>query len=456
MPCTRRRQLLGSLLLAALLSTRPALAQESPPPDPSKGDSFDGREHRPTVTQGFLFVPRLVLWLPRMIYRVGFYPLGNSIRWSEEHAVMPRVAMALSSPDGAIGVRPMFDFVTGYRFVFGLRFFDHKLLGPGTDFSLSLAGNLIGIVLASASVRPTHINRPIEYTASVGYYQRDDFLFTGIGMAAAQSHPGARFLGKALEQANVVSFVLGKHWRLSTNGVFGYQRFGNGIPYGNDQPILQVYCIRLVDGRCRPPPTVDPVQVPGFYTGTQFLRAGIGLHVDTRDVPFRPTSGAAFDAYVDYSHGLGASDPSTYFRTHFALTAVLDLWARSRVLVLRAATNALWPAGNEFVPFFELPVLGGPDGLRGARWGKYRDFTNVLFTAEYRWPIWMWMDAALFTDYGGAFGKNYNGFAIDRFVPDIGVGLRLRTSGQFYLRVQAAYGWGEGWNFSIAGTMDPT
>jgi len=39
-----------------------------------------------------------------------------------------------------------------------------------------------------------------------------------------------------------------------------------------------------------------------------------------------------------------------------------------------------------------------------------------------------------------------------RMQPDVGVALRVVTNGHFLLRIQIGYGFGEGVNFSLAGT----
>jgi len=103
------------------------------------------------------------------------------------------------------------------------------------------------------------------------------------------------------------------------------------------------------------------------------------------------------------------------------------------------------------VPFSELPTLGGPDTLRGFRYQDFRDYSSLFFTGEYRWPAWMWLDGSFFVDYGGVFGQNFAGFGARRMQPDIGFGIRMITSSHFFIRVQLAYGFGEGFNFAISG-----
>jgi hypothetical protein len=56
----------------------------------------------------------------------------------------------------------------------------------------------------------------------------------------------------------------------------------------------------------------------------------------------------------------------------------------------------------------------------------------------------MWMDAAIFGEYGGVFGRGFEGFSVNRMAPDLGAGVRLRSSDTFYARAQVAYGFGDG------------
>ena len=465
------------LSLLSLLVARPAQAQPlppqaiaprtgppapptfvgAPPPDPTKGERYDGRtDIGPHAWNGYdkaLLVPRLILWIPRELYRHVLWPIiGPGVKLTERYHVIQWAEYALTSADGRVGVRPVFNFVSGYRATFGLAFFDERLLGEGTDFRISASGNFGRTFLTDLRLRPTHFGRAVEYTFYAGYIKRDDYLYSGIGERQARTNPLARYSVDEVDAHNFIDLVATPFVSLHLDGMFGLRRFGNGTNLGGDVPIDEVYCTRVLEGRCLAF-EVDPRKVPG-WNGTQFLRGHVLLRVDSRDAPQRPTSGAVLEVGADYSHGLGFDD-SSYLRAQGSLVGVIDLYRRSRVLVLRATAEEVFPFGTTPVPFSELPVLGTPDLFRGARWGKYRDHTLFLLTAEYRWPIWMWMDAALFADYGGVFGKNWVGFSFNDMIPGFGLALRIRTSRQFYLRVQGAYGVGEGWNFSISASTDP-
>jgi outer membrane protein assembly factor BamA len=355
--------------------------------------------------------------------------------------------VAYSSRDGLIGVRPAFQYSISFAPVVGLRFFDQKLLGPMTDFGVTAMTGGIHIVYAEVAARPTPADRALEATVRVAYNRRNDQVFTGIGYATetnALNQP-SRYAIDAVDGGGRLTWQAARGVTANLDTMVGVRRFGNGTIVGGEQPIASVYCIRSLSGLCVPG-TVDPLRVPGFNQGTQFFRAAAHFLFDSRDNMYRPSSGALVELGADWSHGLGW-DESDYVRLHAGVSAVLDLWRRSRTLVVRIEANDLQQIGFAPVPFSELIVLGGPDTFRGFRPGRFRNFSSLFFGVEYRWPVWMWMDATLFTEYGGVFGPAFEGFDIERMRPDVGAGVRVRSSDTFFARAQVAYGWGDGWQF---------
>ena len=213
-----------------------------------------------------------------------------------------------------------------------------------------------------------------------------------------------------------------------------------------------MFCVQLINRRCVG--GVDEALVPGFTNGTQFLRGHAGISVDTRDSGFKPSSGAMVDFLVDYSHGLG-DDGSSYLRVHGSMTGVIDLWHRTHTLLLRVWGMTVANLSSTPIPFTQLVVLGGPDDLRGVRYGRFRGNSGTLFTAEYRWPVWMWMDASLFADAGGVFGQGWSGFSVEKLRPDVGAGVRVRSSSAFFMWLQTAWSPSDGWQLFFTATAVP-
>jgi hypothetical protein len=393
---------------------------------------------------------------PRYLMRGLSYPARWFTEFQERHAVVLRTYDALTTPDGLIGVRPVFLWTSSFFPQFGLSFFDERLPGPGRSFHATLATGGPGLVFASVQLRPTHISRRVQLVLDATYDRRNDRVFNQIGSTAPRppgTLPEARYAADAFFTRADLRYAPWRYLAIGGGGGFGLKRFGNGHPVNGDRPIDEVYCIRLLDLRCIPG-TVDPLLVPGFDIGTTFLRANAEIRVDTRDSPIRTASGVYLALDADYTWGLG-NDPSNYFRLHGEGAVAINLWQRSRVLVLRAWADLIAPLGDGFVPFSELAKLGGPDTLRGFRIDQFLGYSSLLVSAEYRWPIWMWMDGTLFVDYGGVFGRWFAGFGAPQMQPDVGMGVRVRTSDRFYFRFQFAHGFGDGWQVFLAWTNRP-
>jgi hypothetical protein len=428
-------------------------ASLAPPPDPTRGERYDGRLRAPPArARGLLIVPR-ILFAPIRYLWIGIsYPVRWTSEWMERHQI-PRWVLAITTTrDGMIGIRPSLTYTSSFTPLIGFNFFDRRFVGPGSVLNATLVGLDSHNVFTALHLRPTPEARVWEFDLDVAYNRRNDRLFNGIGFFTRKL-PGTRYAIDEVNLAAHVHVIPAVPLRLVFGGLFGLRRFDDAPAFGGDVPISQIYCMRQVTGACIPG-TVSDVLVPGFNQGTQFLRGTADLFVDTRDSRFRPSTGAVAHFGVQYSHGL-TFDHSSYFRLHGGVEAVIDLWSRSRVLVVRVSGDTVLPTNDAPVPFTELVTLGGPDDLRGARPGRFRDFSALLLTLEYRWPVWMWMDAALFFDYGGVFGRWFADFDVRQLVPSLGGGVRIRTASQFFLRAQTAYGWGQGWQFFVGAQVEP-
>ena len=434
-----------------LLAPCPSRGEE-PAPDPSRGETYDGRPHGPGWRDNLKLVPRLVLTPLRELFAGLGWVAHHLLDWDERNRVHETVLAAATTSDGTIGVRPAFQYSISFAPVVGLRFFDQKLLGPGTNFELLGMTGGTNVVYAEAHARPTPDDRAITASVDAAYNRRDDQVFTGVGYTNDNRQTiarGSRYAVDALDAGGKLSLAVAPGLFFDFNTLFGLRRFGNGRHIADELPIAEVYCVQdLLSNQCVAG-SVDETRVPGFNRGTQFFRAGVNARIDSRDNWYRPSSGALLELGLDWSHGLGF-DVSQYVRGHAAVSAVFDLWQRSRTLVLRFEANDVEPIGDAAVPFSELIVLGGPDTFRGFRPGRFRNFSSLFAAAEYRWPVWMWLDATIFAEYGGVFGRGFEGASLDRMRPDLGVGFRLRSSDAFFARVQAAYGWGDRWQFFLS------
>ena len=265
--------------------------------------------------------------------------------------------------------------------------------------------------------------------------RRDDELYTGIGMNRPLPFRRATRSSRATRRRLLIAEPL-TALRIDAGVDFGCRRFGNGVPYGGDRPIDEVYCgAASADVRS----AVDERRVPGFAAGTQFVRERRELHIDSRTTELcvglhgrcaAPSTRTASAATSRATCGCTATSAPPF-----------EVW-RHRALYLGVSADDELAFGKTPIPFSELVQLGGPDDLRGFRRGRFRDASSMLATVEYRWPVWMWMDGSLFFDYGGVFGPKFTGFAVGELRPDVGIGFRMHSADKFVIRIQVAYGVG--------------
>jgi hypothetical protein len=445
------KRLAGGVLCLVVLA-RAAVADEprQPPPDPARGERYDGRLRPPPSGDAALWPERVVLFPFRLVFLGLEAPAHYGTEFEQRHSIYRHIQNMTTSADGLIGIRPEVHWEQSFHPTFGARFFHDRLFGYETAFTILGMGGP-DAAHAELLARPTPFSWPTQLTISARYDRRNDHIFAGIDnslpVPPGQLGP-SRYLADMLDVDALFGLRLVSPLVLSLGTAFGWRQFADGEFFDGDPPITEVWCVRQPNGLCIPG-TVNPVLVPGFNEGTRFFRASAGLTLDLRNSVVHSSAGLLLNVGADYSKGL-AGDGSSYFRLWGAATVPISLWAHRHVLLLRVGTQLVVPFGTVPVPFSELATLGGPDDLRGFRNQILRGQTNFIATAEYRFPLWMWMDGMLFADYGGVFGKWYAGFGRQQLQPDVGFGLRMFGHDRFWLRFQVAYGWGEGWRFTIS------
>jgi hypothetical protein len=425
--------------LAIFCAARATAEREPPPPAPDAPEFPTGRAPAFSPRNELLLVPRLVLSLPRTLLRQLALPLKGALILNERYQIYQRVLDALTSRDGLIGVRLAFDFALDYQPMLGFSFFDERIVGPHTALYLKAEAGPGELVVASALMRPLPATRRLSLDLETQYTLRDDQVFRAIASLSPYDPGRSRYTLEGFDLWARPRLRLWRSLALVFVAQLGVRRFADGRA-GGDPPISALYCARAL-GRCLPG-TIDERLVPGFNRGSDFGRVGAILRYDGFDRATRPSAGAQLDVGVHYTHGM--TDPLRYVRVSAGLGVAIDVWQRSHVLLLSARSDLVLPVGDAPVPFSELALLGGADSLRGVLPGRFRDYSTLLVSAEYRWPIWMWADAMLFSDWGGAAGKAFAGIDFKKLVPDVGAGIRIRTSEHVMLRGQLAWGYPDG------------
>jgi outer membrane protein assembly factor BamA len=90
-----------------------------------------------------------------------------------------------------------------------------------------------------------------------------------------------------------------------------------------------------------------------------------------------------------------------------------------------------------------MAALGGSTSMRGYYDGRYRDRSQVVFQAEYRFPLIGRLGGAAFLSYGDV-SPRLSQFDLLRFKYSYGTGLRFRVNPRERLNLRIDYGWGKG------------
>ncbi|MFH0899650.1 MAG: BamA/TamA family outer membrane protein, partial [Pseudomonadota bacterium] len=410
------------------------------------GEPLDGRE--PPPEQGTLEkLPRLLLLGPRIAARACWLPAQTFSVYVEEHKLVQRTYWALTSDDRLVGLRPSLSYQTGFLPAIGARYFDRRTMGPGSLLELGLRSAGPSILSGSLVVRSGLGQLPLGFR--VEYGRRNDALFGGtsgesLDELKARGLQIARYSYERAMAGLDASFSLGRGRLLVLSADADVRDYADGVARGGDPPIGEVYCAETPSKTgCA---SISSSLVPGFEEGLRVVRFGASVAKIARTRKrFGNSLAGKLGAF--YSEGV-LGDRSRYLTVLGDLQLVLG--HGDRALLLRTKAGAVQPLGETPVPFEELHSPGGPEGVRGLASYRLRGNVGLVGTAEYRWLLTPFLDAAFFVDYGGAFRL---GETIDTnsLTPSIGLGLRLfdarrlpHWSAPLVGGIQIAYAFDEG------------
>jgi hypothetical protein len=186
-------------------------------------------------------------------------------------------------------------------------------------------------------------------------------------------------------------------------------------------------------------PSVDevytPVTLPGLGTDPIYLHTNAGVGLD-----WRPAAGYARHggAYVIAFHDFHDSDGQWGFRrTDYEATQHIPVLRETWVISLHGRAQLANAAGNQTIPFYMLPALGGGSSLRGFSSWRFRDLNSLLLQAEWRVIANRYLDMGLFTDAGRVSARRSD-LASGPFKSDYGLGFRFHGPAATPLRIELA------------------
>jgi hypothetical protein len=381
---------------AALPGTLVAADEERPLPD------YDGREP-PPATPG-----DVLLWVPRIIffpvYVVAEYviraPLGFLIAGAERAGVPAWLYDFFTfGTDHQGGVVPTayadFDFYPSI----GLYAFWDDALFEHHDLRLRAAFGGGDWLSASFSER-YHFGaeREDRVALEVSAERRPDYTFFGLGPDTRQSAL-VRYGRRLLEARALLDLQMTRQSSLEVRLSLRDARFFRG---GYDEDAILID--RVNDGELPLP--------PGYADGYRLAAGELSLAFDTRRPRPEPGSGLRFAVEATPASLLGQG--GGFVRYGATAAGFWDVNDRRRVLSLSLGTRLIDSIGDAEIPFIERVTLGGPEPMRGLYPGRLYDSSAFVAGFSYRWPIWIWLDGALRTEFGNVFGEHLDGFRVGR------------------------------------------
>lgn len=430
-------------VLAALLFSAPGFAQEPKPAPAPKAekkpavasDQARGYEVPPGTEPEdvALAVPRVLLAVPRYTLKFLFWPVKEGIEFVDRHAIVERVEDFLYNDARTAAVVPTFGYNSYFGPSFGAKAFHEDLAGHREYASAEARFGGEYSLASQLRFSADHFGGTPLWLESVARYENAPGLFfqgighgegatggTGLNPREAQvatRYSQNRYLG--LLRSGITFGQPGEMLQVGATGVYNVREFGEK-GRGSDPSIGEVY---------------DTSQLVGFNERVATFETDLNLVVDLRDVAGATASGGYLEVFGGYVPRFGKY---SFWHHGAELTGFIDLYKRTRVLVLRAFIEGVDGAEQD-IPFSELPRLGGPNRLRGYRLDRFRDEKTAVGTVEYRYPIHQYVAGALYFDVGRA-ERSYADFFDTKWQTGFGGGFRVRSRDAQLFSFDIAYG----------------
>lgn len=439
------------------LLRRPAKAKEVPAQAglPVKLDStpwFSQVEKIPHKVLTTIFKP--VDLVVRPTFRLLGQPLKPMIRYADSSELIDRgnALMHMGNTKGGTMLYPVATLTGNSTSRGGLRYRQNWGNGLRSDAAVRWSPSQEWGVWTSGSIE----HFPGDFTTSASYvhYQTPGAPIWVPGTSVLTT--GAQQAGSVSETRNQFDLSMGRSFApfLGGEAAFQYTKREDGLP------------VRLSDRLPKPPLPWLAEDPRGTQGTSRSLSGSLRVGGSDRDHEGIPTEGGTWGIDITQrisTQGGGMaiasasgtrylllgkekylfrrSDLDTYLK--FNPSTLLDavdpttLWQRlteRRVVALYWGIQQGWENGERPAPWFFFPCMGGNAPARGYD----TRFTNLsLFGAgaEYRWPIWKYIDGSLYAEAAHAsdlpWNLSYRGFA-----PGWGLGLRVRAQDAFFFRFQ--------------------
>gem|GEM_PF-5619282 len=410
----------GSLLAPATW----AQSGSSPPADTATTQESTATQHDPYTTSRS--VAYHVLATPAYVIHAATRPLGWAARYVEQE--FPNLFKPRRPPQGVV---PLIDLGGPAGFLAGLALYDNSLFGSRHSARIEgLYGGPDTFESEASYTIPAPLGTGTRFRLVANFFSDPESEFYLEGNESTRNADESQF---SRDQLDITA---------------GFRAGLPNQPYRGAVDMLYEHVDTAPDADL-----LADASPPGLGT-LDLLTSRLTLAADFTDGPFRASRGTEVILQLDYTHDL-TSDRFRYGRYVAEVRQYLPVgfFPDSRRLALRGRVEQTEPLfGGADVPFYQLPSLGGQSTLRGFESRRFQNDGSLVLNAEYRYPIWSNVDAAIFVDAGQVFDQ-LSDVRTDRFHWSYGGGIHVLNRKGLSARLEVA-GSTEGVRTLI--TVEPT
>jgi hypothetical protein len=305
---------------------------------------------------------------------------------------------------------------TGGGFAFGAGYL--KYVSPFNSIDVRGSYTITGYKRAEVAFSaPRLFERRGELAIVAGWREATQVGFYGLGMATSQRNRLNYGFEEPYASARLTVRPTRTLWLL---------RGGLEIAKWSQEPATRIPSIETA---------YTPSTLPGLGAEPTYVHSEGTIGFDWRTAPAYSRRGGFYGVtvhdYTDRDQAFGFTQVDYEVVQHVPI--LREAWALS----LRGRAQTAFDKGDQQIPFFMLPSLGGGSNLRGFTSWRFRDRNSLLLQAEWRIMVNRFIDTALFYDAGKVTASKSD-LDFRALRSDYGFGVRFHGPLSTALRVELA------------------
>lgn len=386
---------------------------------------FDRKPHEKKTKYG-LKALKIAAHTPNYLVRALTWPVAVSVKWLISKGVIETFVNTFSNKKRTFWVYPLVElgFGSGFGGGVGVKHLDmfNKNYKFSANYKIHVSLDQSAMLSFGKPDAAMIASRPLSYSTAANWLYYRSGNYYGIGYDAPQTDHSIFSLRNITTGGNASYKFVGN---LSVFGIMNLSVDWSG-PGNGGYPSVQTL--------------LPPSQIQGFEKYLMYLVPGIKFDYDSRGDRLVSEAGGHHYVKVQRFQGLNRQDYD-YLQYELQALQYIQLWMPRHILALRMNWIFQHSTGDK-IPFYRLATLDIYSPARGFSAGRFHDKARVVYNAEYKFPVWNFIDGEIFFDMGRVYSGPTD-VSFKHMAYSGGGGLLFRTRNYFLGRLEVGYG-GEG------------